>query len=372
MKRFAGPSAVAALIGLVWMCWVTTEFLSEGPDGAVDRVLALGAVVVFTVYVMSLVVRDAGDDVMVPARTARGALRVAAFPALIDVGLALAGRDEWVAVMTVYVAVFLASGLRGWRIAAAVLGGAAATFVLTAVAGTDLEENLYDTLIAATIAGMIAVIGLLERTNAELQQARAELARIAVADERRRFARDLHDLLGHSLSLIAIKARLAQRVQHSDPARATQELVDIEHAARTSLAEVRETVSGYRRATIATELAGVRAALESAGVALDTRVTRMELDAEDEAVLAWALREATTNVVRHAAANSVIVRIEPAGRGARLEVEDDGRGAANDNAGNGLQGLSERVAARDGWLKTSVSPGGGFRLTVEPPGTIPA
>ncbi|HEX6389114.1 MAG TPA: sensor histidine kinase [Solirubrobacteraceae bacterium] len=368
MRRFARPSGVAALIGLVWMVWVTIEFVSEGPDGVVDRVLALSAVAAFTAYVIWVVIR--GD---VDKRTAHDGLRVAAFPALVDVGLALAGRDEWVAVMTVYVVVYVASGQRGWRIAVPVLAGAAATFGLTALAGTDLEETVYDTLIALSIAGMIAATSVLERTNAELQEARAELARIAVADERRRFARDLHDLLGHSLSMIAIKARLAQRVQHSDPARATQELVDIENAARSSLAEVRETVSGYRRATIATELAGVRAALEAAGVDLDTRVTRMELDAEDEAVLAWALREATTNVVRHAEASSVIVRIEPAGHGARLEVEDDGRGAGTNGApGNGLQGVAERVAARDGWVQTGASPGGGFRLTVELPGTIPA
>ncbi len=362
MSRLTGPSGAAALIGLAWMCLPTAEFLDEGPDDALLRVVALLAVAAFAAYVLWAVVCDRGS---------------AAPLAAITVALVALGRDEWVPVMAVFVAVFLAEDLRGWHIAAAIVGVTLAGAGLMLAAGTDLDEIGYDASIMLTISAMIAAIGALQRTNRELQDARAELARIAVADERRRFARDLHDLLGHSLSLIAIKARLARRVQHSDPARATQELDDIETAARTSLAEVRETVTGYRRATIATELAGVRSALESAGVELDTRVTRLELDAEDEAVLAWALREATTNVVRHAGAGSVIVRLEPAGQGARLEVEDDGRGAGAPNAerlvggtGNGLVGLAERVAARDGWLRTGTSPGGGFRLTVELPGSV--
>jgi two-component system sensor histidine kinase DesK len=356
---------MATLIGLAWLCLPTAEFLRESSTGTAERVVALAMVAAFAAYVLV----GAGNEDDEPV-SRRQSLKAAAFPAAVTVGLVALGNDEWVPVMAVFVAVITGVGLRGWHIGAAIAVVAAASFGLMLAAGTDTGEATYDTSIIVTISATISAITALTRTNKELQHARAELASVAVANERRRFARDLHDLLGHSLSLIAIKARLAQRVQHSDPARATQELADIESAARTSLAEVREAVSGYRRATIATELAGVRSALESAGVALDTRVTRMELDAEDEAVLAWALREATTNVVRHAGAGSVIVRLEPAGHGARLEVEDDGSGATNGSTGNGLMGLAERVAARDGWLETGTSPGGGFRLTVELPGTI--
>jgi len=355
MSRFGSPPGIAALIGFAWLCLPIPELFEDDGTSTIERVVVLALVAAFAAYVVWAVVRDAGYVVPLAA---------------IAVALVAVGRDEWVPVMAVFVAVFLAEDLRGWHIGAAIVGVALAGGGLMLATGTDLDEIVYDVAITLTISCTIAAVGALQRANRELQEARAELARIAVADERRRFARDLHDLLGHSLSLIAIKARLAQRVQHSDPARATQELVDIETAARTSLTEVRETVGGYRRATIAGELVGVRAALESAGVALDTRVTRMELDAEDEAVLAWALREATTNVVRHAAARQVVVRLEPAGTGARLEVEDDGRGATGGGAGSGLHGIAERVAARDGRVETGASPQGGFRLAVELPGSV--
>jgi two-component system sensor histidine kinase DesK len=361
-----GPPGFAALCGLAWLCLPIPELFEQGNADPTERVAVLVAVAAFGVYVIALLLHDDEDVRPTPAQAAR----LAAFPALIDVGIALLGRDEWIPVMSVFVAVILTPAVRGPAQAAVIAVTAAVATGLTLAIGTDPGEAFYDASIMLTIGGTVAAVGALTRANQELQAARAELARVAVADERRRFARDLHDLLGHSLSLIAIKARLAQRVQHSDPARATQELLDIESAARTSLTEVRETVGGYRRATIATELAGVRAALESAGVALDARITRMDLDAEDEAVLAWALREATTNVVRHAGARNVVVRIEPVGDGARLQVDDDGRGGAAAGGGNGLRGLAERVAARDGRLETGGGEAGGFRLAVELPGTV--
>ncbi len=362
-----GPPGVAALCGLAWLCLPIPEMFEDDGPSASERVVVLVAVAAFAVYVLRLLLAKDDDE---PPPALDEALRRAAFPAAVTVGIALLGRDEWIPVMAVFVAVIITPAVRGIAQAAVIAAVTALATVLMFAIGTDPDEVFYDASIMLTIGATVAAVGALTRTNKELQEARAELARVAVEDERRRFARDLHDLLGHSLSLIAIKARLAQRIQHSDAARATQELVDIEQAARTSLAEVREAVSGYRRTTIAAELAGVRAALESAGVNLEARVTRMQLDAEDEAVLAWALREATTNVVRHAGARNVVVRIEPAGDGARLQVDDDGRGAPGAASGNGLNGLAERVAARAGRLETGAGEGGGFRLAVDLPGTV--
>jgi two-component system sensor histidine kinase DesK len=361
------PGKLSALFGLLWLGYPISALLGDPHATLLRKLVVLAVAAGFAVFVLYKIYEDDDED---EPPTVREVLRVVAVLSAIDIGLTLGDRAEWAAVMSVYVAAFVAMGIPGKRGLAGLVAVAATSYGLMVGGGWNGSQAGGQTAALLAIGVTLAGVGQIIRTNRELRLARAELARVAVADERRRFARDLHDLLGHSLSMIAIKARLAQRVQHSDPARATQELIDIETAARTSLSEVRETVSGYRRATIATELAGVRAALESAGVALDTRVTRMALDAEDEAVLAWALREATTNVVRHAGARNVVVRLEPAGNGARLEVEDDGCGAAPEQAGNGLLGLAERVAAREGRLETGAGASGGFRLAVELPGTI--
>ena len=131
----------------------------------------------------------------------------------------------------------------------------------------------------------------LRMSNRELCEARAELALSAVAAERERFARDLHDLLGHSLSVIAIKSELAGRLLPGSPERAAAEVADVEHVARQALREVREAVSGYRRPTLDDELEGARVALSAAGIDAEFERAPVPLDPEVEAVLAWAVRE---------------------------------------------------------------------------------
>jgi two-component system sensor histidine kinase DesK len=372
------PGRLSALFGMLWLAYPISELFGDPSASTLRKVVVLAVVAGFCTFVLWRIFEDDGPEDELP--TLGDVLRTVAILASIDAALALLDRAEWAAVMSVYVAAFVAMGIPGKGGLAGLAVVAVASYFLMVGGGWTGSQAGGQTAALLAIGVTLAGVGQIIRTNRALRLARAELARVAVADERRRFARDLHDLLGHSLSMIAIKARLAQRVQDTDPARAAQEIADIETAARTSLAEVRETVSGYRRATIAGELVGVRAALESAGVALDTRVTRMALDAEDEAVLAWALREATTNIVRHADARRVVVRLEPAGEGARLEVEDDGHGANGNGApnaerlvgagGHGLHGLAERVAERAGRLETGAGHDGGFKLAVELPGTI--
>jgi two-component system sensor histidine kinase DesK len=202
--------------------------------------------------------------------------------------------------------------------------------------------------------------------NAELTEARDELARNAVAQERLRFARDLHDLLGHSLSLIALKSELAGRLSERDPARARAEMADVEATARRALAEVRDAVSGYRQVSFGQALAEARSALSAAGIALRGPAAVPPLPAAVDAVLGWVVREATTNVLRHSGARSVTVELTARDDAAALTVTDDGdeprRVAADRAPGAGLAGLAERAAALGGRVEAGAGPGRGFAV----------
>jgi two-component system, NarL family, sensor histidine kinase DesK len=253
------------------------------------------------------------------------------------------------------------------------------------VASWDL--GLGSIISTATTGGGVCILmlcfGELRSRNFELLSARGEIARLAVSEERLRFARDLHDLLGHSLSVIALKAELAGRMLELDVQEAATHVHDVERVARTALAEVREAASGYRRPVLANELDGARMALEAAGI--ETSVDRCEarLSPHVEALLAWTVREGTTNVIRHSGARNCRVAIKPGLADASVEVLDDGpgtRASAGANAGHGLDGLRERTARLGGELEAGPAPGGGFCLRVSvpiassggaPPGTAP-
>jgi two-component system sensor histidine kinase DesK len=204
--------------------------------------------------------------------------------------------------------------------------------------------------------------------NAELDEARAELAQLAVARERERFARDLHDLLGHTLSVIALKAELAGRLLRDRPEQAAIEVAEVEQVARNALSEVREAVSGYRRPTLDGELEGARMALSAAGIEADVQRSIVKLEPAVEAVLAWAVREGATNVIRHSRAHRCTLTISAGLIEAEVEVMDDGVGAGGtDGNGNGLAGLGERAESLRGRVEAGPRSEGGFRLAVSVP-----
>jgi two-component system sensor histidine kinase DesK len=191
----------------------------------------------------------------------------------------------------------------------------------------------------------------------ELARARAELARLAAENERIRIARDLHDLLGHSLTTITVKAGLARRLGASDPAAALPEIAEVEILARRSLADVRAAVSNYRDVTLAGELAAGRELLRAAGVTADLPRAVDVVDPAHHELFGWVVREGLTNIVRHAHASSCAVRLESAS----VEIVDDGVGGAA-RPGNGLSGLRERVAAAGGVVDAGPLQPAGWRL----------
>ncbi len=218
-------------------------------------------------------------------------------------------------------------------------------------------------LVAMTFA-MIGMFGLIKK-NSQLREAREELARLAVTAERERMARDLHDVLGHSLTTITVKAGLARRLlERGDPARAAEEVADVERLGRQALAEVRATVAANRVASLGAELAGAREALRASGIEADLPRAVDDVPAERQQVFAYVLREGVTNTIRHSGAGRCTVRLTADG----IEIADDGVGAsAGTPAGNGLSGLAERLAAVGGWLDAGPGEQGGYRLRAQCP-----
>ncbi|HUJ65128.1 MAG TPA: sensor histidine kinase, partial [Acidimicrobiales bacterium] len=205
------------------------------------------------------------------------------------------------------------------------------------------------------------------RDAVALAEARAELARLAAENERSRIARDLHDLLGHSLTTITVKAGLARRLSEHDPKRAAQEIAEVEGLSRQALTEVRAAVSSYRDVTLAGELARGRELLRASGVTADLPTATDVVDPATRELFGWAVREGLTNVARHANATRCTVTLTAS----EVEIRDDGVGGAV-GSGNGLAGLRERVAAAGGTLQAGPISPRGWRLHVAVNGaTVP-
>jgi len=188
------------------------------------------------------------------------------------------------------------------------------------------------------------------RMNRKLSKAQEEIENLAKVAERERIARDLHDVLGHTLSVITLKSELAGKLMDRDPERAGKEIREVENISRQALSEVRDAIRGYRSKGLAAELAQAKATLETAGVAVQCdAATTLQLPAMQESVLSLAVREGVTNVVRHANARNCRLRIEQQNGMCRLEIADDGQGFVT-MEGNGLRGMRERVEMLGGTM----------------------
>jgi len=199
------------------------------------------------------------------------------------------------------------------------------------------------------------------RGNQALADARTEIARLAAENERSRIARDLHDLLGHSLTAITVKAGLACRLGNTDPQGALREISEVEALARRSLADVRAAVANYRDVTLTGELATGRELLRAAGIVADMPRAVEVTDPQHQELFGWAVREGLTNVIRHSHAKSCAVRVEPS----YVEITDDGVGVSGaQGSGSGLSGLRERVAVVGGSVDVGPITPQGWRLRV--------
>jgi two-component system sensor histidine kinase DesK len=231
-------------------------------------------------------------------------------------------------------------------------------------------------LLALLVRGLgLDMIGFVRLSDAlrELQRAREELAHQAVMEERLRMARDLHDLLGHTLSLITLKSELAGRLLKKNPHAATEQVHEVERVARQALREVREAVAGYRQRTLRGELDGARQILEAAGIECTIECDPQSLPPSTDMVFAWVVREAVTNVIRHSRAQHCLIRITSTDGYVHVEINNDGY-ARNETStvewGSGLSGLAERVAKEGGKLEVGRQPtsnGPSFQLRVEIP-----
>lgn len=309
---------------------------------------------------------------LVPPRWSRRAgaeATVAALGAMLAIAIALlaGGAPDSFVGLFVYFAAAVGFVLHV-RPALTLIGATAAGVGIASVATGHSDSSVGATVLTiVAIGAMTAAFARKIHANWELRRAREELANLAVAEERLRIARDVHDLLGHSLSVIALKSELAAKLLERDPERAAAELADVNAVSRSALAEVRETVQGYRRLALGEAIDGARSALAAAGIGCELHEPGVALPEEVEGVLAWAVREGATNVVRHSGARRCAIRIHADDTVAAVEVEDDGRAAGAAGEGSGLAGLAERAERVRGRLEAGAKPGGGFRLSLTVP-----
>ncbi|MEV0664056.1 sensor histidine kinase [Actinomadura luteofluorescens] len=253
----------------------------------------------------------------------------------------------------------------------AIIVGAAAT-VLTPVYGQLLGLPALTVLYEVAGVPLGAFSGYvtvwLFHVVQELREARAELARSAVGEERLRFARDLHDVLGHSLQAVALRAEVAERFLERDDGRVRKELTEIQTMSRDAVRDVREVVRGYRATSLRTELDGMSAVLRAAGIRCERPEVSPELPAHVHEPLGWVAREAATNVLRHSSATWCEITVRAGRDRVQLEIVNDGaaRRAAGD-AGSGLAGLAERIAAAGGRFRAGPAGDGTFRVTAAVP-----
>ncbi len=279
--------------------------------------------------------------------------------------VAAPGAGEEVVAGAVYVGVTAAMTLPGRQVLVVVGALAVAAAVLPRfVPGWESLDGFIPQLL---LAGFAAYgVGQVLKRNIELAHARQQLVELAVAQERARLARDVHDILGHSLTVITVKTELAGRMLEDaapDPRldRARAEIADVEGLARAALADVRATAAGTRTVSLPGELAAARRALEAAGIQADLPLAIDEVPAGLREPFGWVVREGVTNVVRHSGARWCGVRLDAG----CVEVRDDGRGPTpTADGGSGLAGLRDRARAAGCRLTTGTAPEGGFLLRV--------
>jgi two-component system sensor histidine kinase DesK len=364
----AAPIVWAAI--WLWPLIAPAEAVWQGT--ARPRWLAGGGLTVYVGLYLYIILRAFSED----GRRRVSRPHLAALFALAVVGIGLpavfaGGPDGWLSVMLYVGAAGAASLQQGWMylwvagtiVAEIIVGGAYR--IDSGTIGANAFSMLTSCLLVFVIKRMIGYIY-------QLRETQAALAETAVAEERLRFSRDLHDLLGHTLSLVVVKAEVVRRLLPLDQEAAAKEAADIETIGRNALAEVREAVTGYRERSFADELDGARTALADAGIAVTVREAGTPLAPPADALFGWAVREGVTNILRHSHARNCEIVVHRTESDATLRITDDGVGTPvkdlDESHGNGLRGLTERLTAAGGDLRLERPDRGGFQVVA----TLPA
>lgn len=374
------PKVKERIIGGLWAAawmWPLISPVIALAQGKVSNPLwpALGLATFVGLYIV--VVTNGFDVSRHRGRTLPSGLDLALLGALTAVGLTLFivyadTPDDWPTVM-LYVSVAGATTFTPKLAGAWTLTMVAITLGWALNDRSDAHTSgVYALVLGMLMAGaLVQIVKQMQRYIQVLRDTRAELARTAVSEERLRFARDLHDLLGHTMSLIVVKAEVVRRLVERDPALARQAAADIEEIGRRALTEVREAVDGYRAPDFTTAVDTVRAALADSGIALRVRHDGPPLPPATSQTFGWVIREAATNAIRHSHAKAADVTLTVTHADAVLEFRDDGRGVRGlvgaGRAGSGLIGLRERVTAAGGTFSVGNVDGGGFRVVATMP-----
>jgi two-component system, NarL family, sensor histidine kinase DesK len=343
-----------AAFALLWLISTGQDVVAASPSAAS---VALGIALVVLFGLAFLVSAPLAWALPTAGRlgvcAALFALTFALFPWL---GWGIAG-------MWTYVGVIVGMCVFAWRLTWPLILGLGALALVSAAAVDGWSEGIL--WLPAIIVSISLMMAAFARTTAAMNQLRAtqaQLEALAVERERGRVARDIHDILGHSLTVVTVKAELAGRLVDVDPARAKAEIAEVESLARGALADVRATVAGVRSVNVSGELAAARAALDAAGIAAELPSSTDAVPPERRELAGWVVREGVTNVVRHSDASTCRVTL-----GAHeIEVADDGVGPTPAaTSSTGLSGLRERVEAAGGRMTVGRSDLGGFSLRVQ-------
>jgi len=361
-----------------WMWLAYTGFLLIQPILEPSRNLWIGTIACLTVFLTIFwgLYRAMGRH-----SSARYWLVLAIFA----LGLVTFPWNQGASTFFAYTAAFLPFLLHSARRAIALILlesllilGEAAAFAVAAPHGTlhiGWPNAVVAVFLTIVVGGGNIYFAEQKRAEARLRAALEENVALAAVAERERIARDLHDVLGHTLSVIVLKAELAGRLVAIDPARAVAEMSDVEQTSRAALAEIREAIGGYRSRGLAAEIDAARRTLDAAGVVFvaESKPDREAFSPQEETALALVLREAVTNIVRHARATTCRLRFVSKSGHCRLVVEDDGQHAVV-REGNGIRGMRERIESLGGHfsLECGIAENRGTRLTLELPHREPA
>jgi two-component system sensor histidine kinase DesK len=354
----------------IWLVFLGSPLAQVWKNGTVGKILGTADIVAFAILYLAVFITSrrswavGHDQQCSPDNATRRYSMLAGLVALTLLAIPFAhGQSLTMVVYTAAASMFTLSMNLG------VLA------VLVLAAGTEISARTIDgwhnqqwSVAFSTVFAGAAVYAsrIAFGRNRDLMAAREQMAQMAIEEERSRMTRDLHDILGHSLTVITIKAELAGRLVGTNDDRAAAEVADIERLAREALTDVRATIAGRREVSLAPELVNARSALASANIAAEVPNAVDDVPAANRELFGWAVREGVTNVLRHSKASRCVIRLT----GTTIEIHDDGVGADPADAdGNGLRGLRERVANAGGSIVTATSPElGGFVLKLSTPG----